>query len=86
MKRVVTVLLALCLLISLAPNVFAQESAPSNLPPMKKYSEEQYDKEDILALEKYVSVKDGYFVLDSSKAKSDGFKNDLVDGQQKYFE
>lgn len=60
MKKVFTVLLAFCLLISLAPNVFAQEQTPQTLPPVKKFSEEQYQKEDILPLEKYVSVKDGY--------------------------
>lgn len=86
MKKVFTVLLAFCLLISLAPNVFAQEQTPQTLPPVKKFSEEQYQKEDILPLEKYVSVKDGYLVLDSVKAKSDGFKDDLVNGQKKYFE
>ncbi|XAZ14660.1 hypothetical protein HUS59_16850 [Bacillus velezensis] len=53
---------------------------------MKSYSEEQYDKQDILTLEKYVSVKNGLFALDYEKAKSDGIEKGLLDGQKAYFE
>ncbi|MCY8497597.1 hypothetical protein [Bacillus atrophaeus] len=85
MKKIISVLLAVFLLISMTPDVFAKESNASNLPSMEKYSDKQYEKEDILALEKYVSVKDGYFVFDYDKAKSDGYESDLLEGQQAYF-
>ncbi|AMQ71806.1 MULTISPECIES: hypothetical protein [Bacillus amyloliquefaciens group] len=82
MKKFASVLLVLCLLMSLAPNVLALEKQS----PVKSYSEEQYDKQDILPLEKYVSVKNGLFALDYEKAKADGIEKGLLDGQKAYFE
>lgn len=45
-----------------------------------------FSKEDILPLEKYISVKKGFFEFDIKKAKADGFKKELLNGQQKYLQ
>ncbi|MFP3802906.1 hypothetical protein, partial [Paraburkholderia sp. SIMBA_027] len=81
-KKIISVVVALCLLLSLAPSVLADSH---NVPPVKSYSEDQYTKSDIMKLEKYVSVQDGYFVLDYKKAKTDGFSADMLNGQKEYF-
>ncbi|GGJ23031.1 hypothetical protein [Paenibacillus hunanensis] len=75
MKRIVSFLLALILFIVTCPQTFASD--------MK---DKEFTKQDVLALEPYVSVNDnGLFELDYSKAQENGVDIELLDGQKNYF-
>lgn len=92
MKKLIVSVVVLCLLVSLTPSILASEPhhtskvEQNELVSSKKYSEEQYDKEEIFTLQKYITVKNGLFVLDYEKAEADGIKQDLLNGQKSYFE
>lgn len=93
LKKTAIYFLIMVLLVSLAPNVSAHASStqPENSiinvnEVVQNNTPEKFTKEEILALEEYVTVsEDGLFVLNYNEAKTDGFSTVLLDGQQNYF-
>lgn len=88
MKKSFNFILSLVLIISMFSfsglNVFAAENVES--PIQTKNIEGEYTFEDIMSLEKYVSVNEGLFNLDTTSAVKDGISLELLEGQQRYFD
>ncbi|QPQ31242.1 hypothetical protein [Lysinibacillus sp. JNUCC 51] len=88
MKKSFNFILSLVLIISMFSfsglNVFATENVES--PIQTKNIEGEYTFEDIMSLEKYVSVNEGLFNLDTTRAVKDGVSLELLEGQQRYFD
>lgn len=89
MKKSFNFMLSLVLIISMFSfssfNVFAAENVESTI--QTKNIEGEFTFEDIMSLEKYVSVNhEGLFNLDTTSAVKDGVSLELLEGQQRYFD
>lgn len=82
MKRFIALLLTLVMVLSLGATAFAAES-DSHFDAEKK---SVFSVEEVKALEPYISVKDGNFVIDEKSALSSGMNPDLVHGQEAYLD
>ncbi|MGV8147271.1 MAG: hypothetical protein ACLKAK_05680 [Alkaliphilus sp.] len=92
MKKIFTMLLVLSLVFSTSLVSFADSTSPENgnvynqLILYPSHSNIAFTKQDILSLEKYVSVsKHGYFELDVKRALADNVDRVLLKGQQNHF-
>jgi len=70
---------------STVTTAFAQSYEPSVIENVNVNDYEEYTFDDILALEPYVHVEDGLFILDENSANDAGIDYELIQGQQEYF-
>ncbi|GIO41748.1 hypothetical protein [Paenibacillus apis] len=84
MKKLVVLLLAVIMLVSVVPSTFAQDFTKDTI--IQEEIKSSFTKDDILKLSPYVSVEKGYFVLDSENALRAGHSKELIKGQQSYFD
>ncbi|MCM3705837.1 MULTISPECIES: hypothetical protein [Cytobacillus] len=79
MKKFLVAFMAVLLIL---PTLLYAPTQASSLDEEKQTSE--YTFEDVMALESYISVKNGLFKFDSSSAKKDGHDQELVKMQEDY--
>lgn len=86
-KILITVLLTVFLFPTVTTTGFAQSIDLSVIDNFKNenINVTDFTVDDILALEPYVHVEDGFFIFNEKEAIEDGVDYELIKGQQEYF-
>ncbi|MFJ8087397.1 hypothetical protein ACIQ7N_04175 [Lysinibacillus sp. NPDC095746] len=85
MRKILIAALLTVFSFSTVTPAFAQSYEPSVIENKNVNDVKEYTFDDILALEPYVHVEDGLLILDENSASDAGIDNELIQGQQEYF-
>ncbi len=85
LRKIFILVLITIFLLPTVTTTLAQSYEPSIIENGNIKEFEEYTFEDILSLEPYVQVQDGFLVLNENDASEAGIDSILIKGQQEYF-